>query len=141
MSRSVVSAHSCGRTRRRWSAVNKRALVMESYETGMNVSLVARKYGIGPALLYRWRKKVEEGSLIAVESNGGVVPISKFRALERKNEQLERLLGQKTAELSFAKGDYDKMKMDYDIVKDALRIAGKKKLIPQSKLQELGSIL
>ena len=60
MSNSEVGAFPCGRVRRRWSAVKKRALVMESYEAGMSVSLVARKYGIRPALLYRWRKKVED---------------------------------------------------------------------------------
>ena len=63
---------------------------------------------------------------MAVEYNGGVVPISKFRDLERENEQLKRLVEQKTAELATIKGDCNKIKMDYEIVKEALRITTKK---------------
>jgi putative transposase len=38
--------------RRRWSADEKAALVRETYEPGMNVSLVARKHGVGaPSLV------------------------------------------------------------------------------------------
>lgn len=141
MSDSDVGVFSNGRDRRRWSAIEKRAVVMESYKPGMNASIVARKHGISPARFYYWRKKIEEGSLVAVGSKDRVVPISKLRDVERRNEELERLLGQKTAEQARTQKDYDRVKMDYEIVKDALRIAGKKKLIPQSKLQELGNIL
>lgn len=35
--------------RRRWSAEEKAALVRETYEPGMNVSLVARQHDIGGA--------------------------------------------------------------------------------------------
>lgn len=37
---------------RRWSAAEKAALVRETYEPGMNVSLVARKHGISGSQLF-----------------------------------------------------------------------------------------
>ena len=38
--------------RRRWSAAEKAALVRETYEPGMSVSLVARKHGISASQLF-----------------------------------------------------------------------------------------
>ena len=48
--------------RRRWSAEEKAALVRETYEPGMNVSLVARKHGVGASQLFNWRKLEREGA-------------------------------------------------------------------------------
>ena len=42
--------------RRRWSAAEKVAMVRETYEPGMTVSLVARRHGINPNQLFHWRK-------------------------------------------------------------------------------------
>ena len=42
--------------RRRWSPVEKLALVQETYEPDMTVSLVARRHGIAPNQLFLWRK-------------------------------------------------------------------------------------
>jgi putative transposase len=52
--------------RRRWSAEEKAALVRETYEPDMNVSLVARKHGVGASQLFNWRKLEREGG-----ANGG----------------------------------------------------------------------
>ena len=43
-------------TRRRWSEDEKQAIVAEALQPGVNVSGVARKHGIKPSLLFRWRK-------------------------------------------------------------------------------------
>lgn len=45
-------------TRRRWSLAEKRRIVVEASGPCTNVSAVARKYGIKPALLYRWKKEL-----------------------------------------------------------------------------------
>ncbi len=45
-------------TRRRWSEAEKRAIVEEASGACTNVSAVARRHGIKPALLYRWRKEL-----------------------------------------------------------------------------------
>jgi transposase len=43
-------------TRRIWSAADRRRIVGEANEPGVNVSAVARLNGVSLSLLYRWRK-------------------------------------------------------------------------------------
>jgi transposase len=43
-------------TRRRWSEDEKQAIIAEVLQPGVNVSAVARRHGIKPSLLFRWRK-------------------------------------------------------------------------------------
>jgi transposase len=45
-------------TRRRWSREEKLAIVEEASGPCVNISAVARRHGIKPALLYRWRKEL-----------------------------------------------------------------------------------
>ena len=66
--------------RRRWSAEEKAALVRETYESGMNVSLVARKHGVGASQLFNWRKLEREGALTAVSAGESVEPASELAA-------------------------------------------------------------
>lgn len=42
--------------RRRYSMDEKVRLVAEAAEPGMSVSLVARRHGVSPSLLFRWRQ-------------------------------------------------------------------------------------
>lgn len=42
--------------RRRWTLAEKRAIVVESRAASISISAVARKHGIAPALLFRWRR-------------------------------------------------------------------------------------
>lgn len=44
-------------TRRRWSSAEKTAIVAEASGTCPNISAVARRHGIKPSLLFRWRKE------------------------------------------------------------------------------------
>ncbi len=48
-------------TRRRWSRDEKLAIVTEACEPCANVSAVARRHGVKPALLYRWKKQFGGG--------------------------------------------------------------------------------
>ena len=57
-------------TRRRWSEVEKRSVVAEASGVGTNVSAVARRHGIKPSLLFRWKTIYGD---IAAPSNS-VVP-------------------------------------------------------------------
>ena len=43
-------------TRRRWSEDEKQAIIAEALRPGVNVSAIARRHGITPNLLFRWRK-------------------------------------------------------------------------------------
>ena len=65
--------------RRRWSAHEKVAIVHETYQPGMTVSLVARKHGINPNQVFLWRKLERVGALTAVEAGATVVPARNSR--------------------------------------------------------------
>jgi transposase len=84
--------------RRRWSAQEKAALVKETYEPGMSVSLFARKHGISASQLFNWRKLEREGALVAVHAGESVVPASELAAARAQIAQLQRMLGKKTIE-------------------------------------------
>ena len=104
--------------RRRWSVADKVRMVEEASQPGMNVSYVARKYGIAPNLLFRWRKLMSDGGKVAVQADDKVVSISESKALKKRIRDLERLLGKKT--------------MEAEILKEALEIAREKKLISRT---------
>ena len=44
--------------RRRWTLPEKKAIVAESQTASTAISAVARKHGIAPALLFRWRREL-----------------------------------------------------------------------------------
>ena len=43
--------------RRQWSEADKAAIVAESLEPGVGVSVVARRYNVCPSLVYSWRRR------------------------------------------------------------------------------------
>lgn len=100
--------------RRRWTTAEKLAMVQETYEPGVTVSLVARRRGVAPNQLFGWRKLAAQGALTATSADEEVVPASQYRALQNQIRELQRLLGKKT--------------MEAEILQDALEIAaGSKK--------------
>ena len=62
------------------------------------MSSVARRNGVAPNLLFRWRRLMNEGGVTAVGSDEPVVGTSEVRRLEDRVRELERLLGRKTME-------------------------------------------
>ena len=52
--------------RRRRTTQEKIAIVQQSFEPGMTVSLVARQHGVAASQLFLWCKQYQEGSLTAV---------------------------------------------------------------------------
>ena len=49
--------------RRRWSVAEKLEMVARTRETGVTVSLVARRCGVSPNQLFTWRRLAEQGAL------------------------------------------------------------------------------
>jgi transposase len=84
--------------RRYWPAHEKLRIIEESLAPGESVSAVARRNGVAPNLLFRWRRLMDEGGAMAVGSNEPVVGASEVRKLEKRVRDLERLLGRKTME-------------------------------------------
>jgi transposase len=99
--------------RRRFSTELKLALVAESMQPGMSVSYVARRHGLSPSLVFRWRRLMSEGGKEAVRADDDVVAASEVRRLEERVRELERLLGRKT--------------MEVEILKEALELTRAKK--------------
>jgi transposase len=52
-------------TRRSWSRDQKRAIIAETREAGTTVSAVARRHGVQPSLLFRWRSDLLDGERAA----------------------------------------------------------------------------
>ncbi|MCS1299584.1 IS3 family transposase, partial [Escherichia coli] len=76
----------------------KIAIVQQSFEPGMTVSLVARQHGVAASQLFLWREQYQEGSLTAVAAGEQVVPASELAAAMKQIKELQRLLGKKTME-------------------------------------------
>ena len=105
--------------RRRRTPAEKLAIVAETEEAGVTVSLVARRHGIVPNQLFRWRRLASQGALTATGAEESVVPASQYRSLQGHIRELQRLLGKKT--------------MEAEILKEALEVsAGSKKHLLRS---------
>ena len=81
---STVKVITSVQRRRRWHPEEKRAIVEEAELLGNSISSVARKYDINPNRLFRWRRLMRDGALVAVGRGEGVVHESEVKALEAK---------------------------------------------------------
>ena len=62
-------------TRRRWSDAEKQAIIAEAARPDANISAVARRHGLKPSLLFRWRRMAREGQA-AGASGAAFVPVT-----------------------------------------------------------------
>lgn len=96
------------------------AIVQQSFEPGMTVSLVARQHGVAASQLFLWRKQYQEGSLTALAAGEQVVPASELAAAMKQIKELQRLLGKKT--------------MENELLKEAVEYGRAKKWIAHAPL-------
>jgi transposase len=106
--------------RRRYSVDQKLAVLQEAAQPGMTISYVARRHGISPSLIFGWRRRMTEGGKEAIREDDAVVARAEVRALEKRIQELERVLGKKT--------------MENEILREAVKVAHEKKLISQLPL-------
>ena len=104
--------------RRRVTTEQKLAVVAETMQPGMSLSYVARRHGLSPSLVFRWRQLMSEGGKEAIRVDHDVVGASEDRRLDDRVRDLERMLGRKTLEV--------------EILKEALDLARAKKAISLS---------
>jgi len=97
-----------GGRRRRWSSAEKFRIVEETLDGRESISVVARRNGVAPNLLYRWRRLMLEGGSVAVASDDEVTSNRAVRQLEDRVRELERQLGRKTLEVEILKEALDK---------------------------------
>ena len=105
---SEIEIISDGGRRRLWPAAEKLRIVEETMFDGESISAVARRNGVAPNLLYRWRKLMLEGGSIAVAEDDGVTVNKAVREMENRIRELERQLGRKTMEVEILKEALDK---------------------------------
>ena len=104
--------------RRRFTTEQKLAVVAETMQPGVSISYVARRHGLSPSLVFRWRRLMTEGGQQAVRADDEVVPAADLRRAEERMRELERLLGRKTLEV--------------EVLKEALELTRAKKAISLS---------
>lgn len=97
-----------GGRRRRWSSSEKLRIVEETLDGRESISVVARRNGVAPNLLYRWRRLMLEGGSVAVAGDDDVTSNRTVRQLEDRVRELERQLGRKTLEVEILKEALDK---------------------------------
>jgi transposase len=97
-----------GGRRCRWPAAEKLRILEETLYDGESISAVARRNGVAPNLLYRWRKLMLEGGSIAVTGDDSVTSNKEVREMEARIRELERQLGRKTLENEILKEALEK---------------------------------
>lgn len=97
-----------GGRRRHWSAAEKLRIVEETLDERSSISVVARRNGVAPNLLYRWRRLMLEGGAVAVSNDDEVTSNKLVRQMEERIRELERQLGRKTLEVEILKEALDK---------------------------------
>lgn len=97
-----------GGRRRRWTASEKLRIVEETLDDQASISVIARRNGVAPNLLYRWRRLMLEGGSVAVTEDDDVTSNKVVRQLEDRIRELERHLGRKTLEAEILREALDK---------------------------------
>ena len=97
-----------GGRRRRWTAAEKLRIVEETLDDRASISVVARRNGVAPNLLYRWRRLMLEGGSVAVSEDDEVTSNKVVRQMEERIRELERQLGRKTLEVEILREALDK---------------------------------
>ncbi|MBG6146077.1 transposase [Labrenzia sp. EL_142] len=97
-----------GGRRRRWSSSEMLRIVEETMYEGGSISAVARRNGVAPNLLYRWRKLMLEEGSIAVTGDDSATSNKAVREMESRIRELERQLGKKTLENEILKEALEK---------------------------------
>jgi transposase len=77
--------------RRRWTIAEKLRVIEETSLPRMRVSFVARKYGIAPNQVFRWRKLMSDGGKVAIQTDDQVESAAEAKALKKRNRDLEWL--------------------------------------------------
>ena len=115
-----VEVFAGNRRRRRYTVEQRVAVLAETSQPGMMISYAGRRHGIAPSLIFGWRRRMTEGGKEAIRADDEVVASAKLKALERRIQELERVLGRKT--------------LENEILREAVKVAHEKKLISRLPL-------
>jgi transposase len=89
-----------GKQRQTWTAQQKQALVLAALRGDQSIAELARHHGVRENLIYRWKSDFLEAGSQALGASKTPRPDV---ALKQENEQLKKLLGEKTLEIDVLK--------------------------------------
>jgi transposase len=89
-----------GKQRKTWTGEQKLRLILAALREEDSVAALARQHGISEQQIYRWKAQFLEGGSQALGRTRG--PRADQR-LQNENEQLKKLLGEKTLEIDILK--------------------------------------
>ena len=98
-------------TRRRWSREEKLSIVEEASGPCVNISAVARRHGIKPALLYRWRKELGADAPAPMS----LVPVIVGSPDEDKTTFVATSSSNQTIEITLTNGRALRVPIDLDV--------------------------
>ena len=81
-----------------------RRMALERLQSCQSVTALSKELGIHRGLLYRWRNRMEPS-----DEGPGPPASSRERELRQEIRALQRLLGDKTLEVDFFKGAFEKI--------------------------------
>ena len=104
-------------TTRRYSASFKAEAVRLSQQPGVQVQDVAASLYIHPFMLSRWRKQAREGKIVT------------------KGIEIEKDVAAELKELRKVKRDYERLKIEHDLLKKAIEFTSKRRAtsLPSSR--------
>ncbi|WP_445977869.1 IS3 family transposase [Sphingomonas fuzhouensis] len=113
-----------GGRRRHWGSTEKLRIVEETLDGRESISVVARRNGVAPNLLYRWRRLMLEGGSVAIVGDDDVTSNRQVREMEARIRELERQLGRKTLEVEILKEALERSRPKKGELAHALAAAG-----------------
>jgi transposase len=78
------------RSRRKYTAEQRLAMVQECEAPGVSVAEVAQRNRINTNLLFKWKRQREDGLLPAPKSAGALVPVTVAKAKRRRKKIVVR---------------------------------------------------
>ena len=89
-----------GKQRKSWSVEQKLSIVLSALSSHQSVAEISRQHGVNENQIYRWK---EQFLASGRQGLSGAKAQTADQQLKAENEQLKKLLGEKTLELDIVK--------------------------------------
>ena len=80
---------------KRYNLQQKREFIEEASQAGSSISIVARKYGLAPSVLFNWRRRMEDAALVGLEQAKPWLQPPKLKSLRTRFVSLKGYLVEK----------------------------------------------
>lgn len=117
------AAHGLPLRRRNWTHAEKAAIVHETHDAHVSVSVVARKHGIATSMLFRWRKMERNGLLGECSALSGPSTVTELLLAREKIAELQHALGALALEIHACHQENQQLKKSLALVNGAAEIS------------------